>query len=174
MMPCPDENRKQKNPRFVCDAMLGGLARWLRAAGYSAEFDVHCTDGGIVRKALREEKILLTSDGGIPERYAVSEGMVRCLFVPRGLSLTEQLGHVLRHFGLPLRQARCMECNATLRLASLEEVAGRLPQKVRQHYEQFFLCEGCRKVFWQGTHWESISRRLSRAQRIATTPQNPP
>ncbi|MCD6378693.1 MAG: hypothetical protein DRO01_07865, partial [Thermoproteota archaeon] len=26
------------NPVILCDAMLGGLARWLRAAGYEAQF----------------------------------------------------------------------------------------------------------------------------------------
>jgi uncharacterized protein with PIN domain len=33
---------EDKGPRFACDAMLGGLARWLRAAGYDA-----CWHGGV-------------------------------------------------------------------------------------------------------------------------------
>jgi len=33
---------------FFCDAMLGGLARWLRAAGYDAEYEYGIDDGGHV------------------------------------------------------------------------------------------------------------------------------
>ena len=41
--------------RFACDAMLGGLARWLRAAGYDATWQ-EGIDAGLGRKddALRE------------------------------------------------------------------------------------------------------------------------
>ena len=31
--------------RFFCDAMLGGLARWLRAMGYDAAFEYGIDDG---------------------------------------------------------------------------------------------------------------------------------
>lgn len=42
-------------PRFACDAMLGGLARWLRAAGYDAtwtygiEDDFYASWGSFLR-----------------------------------------------------------------------------------------------------------------------------
>ena len=80
--------------RFICDAMLGGLARWLRAAGYSASFDVRIEDGELVRRALAEGRCLLTSDSGVMERYAVAEGLVRTVFIPPGLSVERQLAHV--------------------------------------------------------------------------------
>jgi len=168
MMPSGPTERGAQPPRFVCDAMLGGLARWLRAAGYDAEFDVHQPDGELVRKVLRENKVLLTSDTGILERYAITEGIARCLFIPLGLSLTEQLAHVLRQFGLTLRPARCMECNGRLRRVALDDVAGRVPPKVQEHCEEFFLCDECRKVFWHGTHWDAITRRLAQALDIAS------
>ena len=38
-------------PRFACDAMLGGLARWLRAAGYDACWQEGIDDGELIRLA---------------------------------------------------------------------------------------------------------------------------
>lgn len=156
-----------EQPAFMCDAMLGGLARWLRAAGYSAWFDVHVRDGELVRRALEEGRWLLTSDKGIMERFAVAEGLVRCLFVPRGLSTVEQLAHVLATLALPVKEARCMDCGGELAEVALEQVDAEIPPKVKQTCDEFFRCAGCGKVYWHGTHWESIQRRLHEAQRLA-------
>src|SRR5215208_6379836 len=52
--------------RFLCDAMLGGLAKWLRAAGYDAYYAREGTDVSdrtLTAKALRERRVLLTSSG---------------------------------------------------------------------------------------------------------------
>lgn len=142
----PDDQQGEEAPRFICDAMLGGLARWLRAAGYSAEFNVHFADGEIVRKAVKEDKILLTSDSGIMGRYAVEKGLARVVFIPRGLSAVAQLARVLGEVGLAVRPSRCMDCNGMLRPTTLEEVSEQVPEKVRQWCERFFVCEGCGKV----------------------------
>lgn len=152
---------------FLCDAMLGGLARWLRAAGYEARFDVHVRDGELVRRALEEGACLVTSDCGIMERYAVSEGLVRAVFVPLGLSPVEQLAHVMGRLGLCLREPRCMGCGGRLTRVPLARVADRVPPGARQAYERFFRCAGCGKVFWRGTHWQSIRATLARAVEAA-------
>jgi uncharacterized protein with PIN domain len=143
--------------------MLGGLARWLRAAGYSAQFDVHIPDGELVRRAVEEGLWLLTSDSGVMERYAVSRGLARTLFVPMGLTPIEQLGHVLRALGLPLREARCMLCGGRLQDVALDEVREEAPPKVQEVCDHYFRCAGCAKVYWRGKHWEDIRRRLRRA-----------
>jgi uncharacterized protein with PIN domain len=147
--------------------MLGGLARWLRAAGYSAWFDVHIRDGRLVRLALEKDRWLLTSDSGLMERYAVSEGLVPCIFVPRELSPVGQLGYVLGELDLPLREPRCMDCDGELKDVPPQEVATDVPPRVLQAYRRFFRCTGCQKVYWRGTHWESIRARLAEALEMA-------
>ncbi|MDX6381183.1 MAG: uncharacterized protein QOI57_2207, partial [Rubrobacteraceae bacterium] len=57
--------------KFLCDAMLGGLAKWLRAAGYDTYYardGTDISDGSLVRMALEEGRVLLTSDRGFLER----------------------------------------------------------------------------------------------------------
>ena len=158
-----DRDAGAQPPRFICDAMLGGLARWLRAAGYSASFDVHMRDGELVRIALEQALCLLTSDSGVMERHAVSGGLVRTVFVPVGLSPLEQLGHVMGALGLGLRECLCMDCGGRLADVALEAVQEQVPPKVKESCERFFRCAGCGKVYWRGTHWEDIQRRLRAA-----------
>jgi uncharacterized protein with PIN domain len=151
--------------RFLCDAMLGGLAKWLRAAGYDTYYareGTDVSDRSLTRKALEERRVLLTSDGGFLERRPVRDGSVEFLRVPH-LPLEEQLRLVVDHFDLNRRQSRCMECNGELRIVPPGAVAGRVPRGVIQDHDVFFLCEGCGRVFWHGSHWDRIAGRLSRA-----------
>src|ERR1043166_3557444 len=91
-------------PAFACDAMLGGLARWLRAAGYDVSWQADIADCDLVRLARREGRTLLTSDTGIFRRGVIRDGEVSALFVPHGLNIQEQLRFVLRELQLCLRE----------------------------------------------------------------------
>ncbi|BBL79939.1 hypothetical protein RxyAA322_17930 [Rubrobacter xylanophilus] len=148
--------------RFLCDAMLGGLAKWLRAAGYDASCARGEPDGEIVRRAMEEDRVILTCDGGFMERAPVRDGRVGVLLLPQDLSVEEQLRVVATHFGLRRLPSRCMECNGELAEASPEDVADDVPPGVAGRQRLFFRCRGCRRVFWYGSHWERIGGRLGR------------
>lgn len=150
--------------KFLCDAMLGGLAKWLRAAGYDTYYareGTDTSDRSLVRMALDEERVLLTSDGGFLERKPVRDGAVTLLVVPH-MPVEDQLRLVARNFDLERLPSRCMECNGELELAPHDAVAGRVPPKVIGAHESFFRCLGCGRVFWYGSHWERIGGRLER------------
>jgi uncharacterized protein with PIN domain len=150
--------------RFLCDAMLGGLAKWLRAAGYDTYYarqGTDISDRSLTRKALEEGRVLLTSDGGFLEHKPVREGSVGFLRVPH-VPLEEQLRLVAGHFDLVRRQSRCMECNGELGVVPPGSVANLIPPGVVRDHEEFFRCAGCGRVFWHGSHWDRISGRLSR------------
>jgi uncharacterized protein len=150
--------------RFLCDAMLGGLAKWLRAAGYDTYYareGTDVSDRSLTTRALEEDRVLLTSDGGFLQRKPVREGSVVFLRVPH-LPLEEQLRLVVDQFDLDRRQSRCMECNGELEVVPPGAVAGRVPHGVIRDHEAFFVCGGCERVFWHGSHWDRISGRLSR------------
>lgn len=150
--------------RFLCDAMLGGLAKWLRAAGYDTYYareGTDVSDATLTRKALEESRVLLTSDGGFLERKLVRDGSVGFLKVPH-LPLEDQLRLVVEHFGLVRLESRCMECNGVLDIVSREAVAGRVPPGVIRDHDTFFLCQDCGRAFWHGSHWQRICARLER------------
>ena len=149
-------------PRFLCDACLGGLARWLRAAGYEARQAPPLDDGELVAVAQRDGLVLLTSDSDIMDRRVIREGSVFALWVPSGLSLREQLGMVMRDLGLGLRAPRCMVCGGELRTVDKDAVRPRIPPRTALWKDEYFVCAGCDQLFWQGTHWQRISSALSR------------
>jgi uncharacterized protein with PIN domain len=153
-------------PRFACDAMLGGLARWLRAAGYDASWNAAIGDWELIRVALREGRTLLTCDTGIFRIGIVRDGEVPALLIPHGLNKQEQLAFVLRRLKLSLREPRCMACGGPLAEVLREQVNGRVPPRTLAWLERFYKCGRCGQLFWQGTHWQQIAKQLENARTL--------
>jgi hypothetical protein len=147
------------DPRFYCDSMLGGLARWLRSAGYDAEFAGPIEDGELVAGAAERGAVLLTSDGPLMRRRPIASGSVRALFVPRAASLLEQTAFVLGALDLPLRDPRCLACGGEIAPASPAEVQHGVPEISRAVFDAFWRCTRCGRTYWKGAHWDGIVAR---------------
>jgi uncharacterized protein with PIN domain len=152
-----------KTLRFVCDGSLGALARWLRALGYEADWSAASRGLSLVGDADRSGSVLLTSDARVFEFGTVRDGVVAALWIPSGLSVDEQLALVAADIGLVRAAPRCMSCGGPLRPVAKADVAGRIPPRTARWKDEYFLCSACDRLFWQGTHWERIERRLTRA-----------
>ena len=151
------------DPRFLCDGSLGGLARWLRAAGYEARDAGSLRGDRLVGEARRSRELLLTTDTRLWERRAVIAGEVAALWVPGGVEPPAQLALVLEDLLLPLRTPRCMACGGELRAVDKHTVLARIPPRTARWKDDYFVCDACDQLFWRGTHWERIEKRLRRA-----------
>jgi uncharacterized protein len=149
------------NLRFICDGGLGGLARWLRAAGYDAAWDPEKHDAEIVRQAARENAALLTTDSLLMERRVVQRGQVRAYWLPPTLSIPEQLQLVFREFDLQPRPPRCMKCGGEVARVEKESVRDRIPPRTYRWLDEYFICQRCGQLFWHGTHWRRIQERIA-------------
>jgi uncharacterized protein with PIN domain len=143
-------------PRFFADAMLGRLARWLRLLGFDCAYEREIPDAELVRRAVDEERIVLTRDRALPEEWRIPG-----ILVLASEALREQLREVLARFALApeIRLfSRCNVCNLPLRAAPRSEVGARVPPRVLAAREAFAECPGCRRVFWQASHTQRIER----------------
>jgi uncharacterized protein with PIN domain len=148
-------------PRFMVDAMLGRLARWLRYLGYDAAYEAGIRDAALVRRARGEKRIVLTRDRELLERWRLD----RTVLVRSDQPLS-QLRQVVDELKLPVTQPatrRCTVCNESLIAASPERVEGDIPPYVRDHHTEFARCPTCRRVYWEGTHAARMHDTLSRA-----------
>jgi uncharacterized protein with PIN domain len=150
-------------PCFACDAMLGSLARWLRAAGYDAFWEAGIDDWELVRLARREGRILLSSDTGIFRIGEVRDGDQPSLFIPHGLKTQEQLSLVMKQWNLVPGQPRCMACSGALARVAKEQVRDQVPPRSFERHEHFYQCQRCGRLFWEGTHWQRIAEVLEQA-----------
>jgi uncharacterized protein with PIN domain len=147
--------------RLLCDVGLGGLARWLRAAGHEALWQPRFEDDELLREARRISATLLTTDSLLMERRVLRKGEIAALWVPPTLRMQDQLAVVFRELLLPLLEPRCMHCGGNLRTIEKEKVSDRIPPRTYRWLNEYFVCTRCDKLFWHGTHWQKISQCLT-------------
>ena len=145
-------------PRFMVDAMLGSLARWLRVLGYDTAYDAAISDEQLVVRSLEEGRHILTRDRALPEEWRIDG----CTVLEVEDS-EEQLKYVLQRFGLEsgIRLfSRCTVCNSPLGSISREAARDRVPPKVFELHDTFAYCSTCDQVYWEGSHTERMRARL--------------
>lgn len=145
---------------FLCDGGLGGLARWLWAAGHRAVWLASVSDDELLKQAAEQHATVLTTDSTLLERRLVRDGQLPLFWLPPLLNLEEQLALVARHFALRPGEPRCMECGGELRAVAKETVRERIPPRTYRWLDDYYLCARCDRLFWRGSHWRNISRRL--------------
>jgi hypothetical protein len=143
-----------RHPRFVLDVHLGKLAYHLRMLGFDTLYRNDYDDTELLTISTTEGRALLTRDRKLFEDPAVTRGC--CV---KGKDPREQLLEVLRRFDLfesihPF--IRCLLCNSLLEPVSKEAVLHRLPEKVKELFNEFQLCPTCDRVYWKGSHYERM------------------
>lgn len=136
--------------------MLGSLARWLRFMGYDTGYPKPGPDRELIDCARQEGRILLTRDKELAARVF---GAVQV----RSGDLEEQIREVAAILQLRLVDplSRCSLCNELLLPVPLDDVKGLVPEGVRSRHHAFWRCPSCKRVYWQGTHWDKMVERLT-------------
>lgn len=148
-------------PTFVADAMLGKLARWLRALGYDCLYHSKAEDEDLLRIAREDWRWLLTRD----RRLAGKAEIERILLIQSDYA-DIQVREVAEALGLRLEPVRaltrCLECNGVLEPMAKERVRDRVPPYTYSTQENFIGCPDCGRIYWAGTHVGAIIERLRR------------
>lgn len=150
-------------PRFVCDGSLGGLARWLRAAGYEAAWRAGLCGEALLAEGRRHGAVVLTSDHEVFLRREVKDGRLAAFHLPSRAGLPDQLTQVVRAYHLVERPPRCMTCGGELAPVAKEAVRDRIPPRTAAWKDEYFVCRACDRLFWKGTHWDRIRQGLKAA-----------
>jgi len=151
--------RPLREPRFVLDVHLGRLAGYLRMVGFDALYRNDYDDATLADLSRSERRILLTRDRGLLKRSAVTHGYLLRASDPR-----EQLAEVVRRFdltGLIAEFTRCMRCNGVLAPVAKATIEHRLLPKTRRYYDEFAVCRDCERIYWKGSHYEDMRKRLA-------------
>lgn len=144
--------------RFVADAHLGGLARFLRMLGFDTLHRTAFSDEEIRRLAETQGRIVLTRDRELLKCREIARGAY-----VRALKPEAQLREVAERYGLE-PHARpftlCLGCNLPLQPVDRDAVAARVPTAVLELHDSFVRCPGCNGVFWPGSHYRRMLNAL--------------
>ena len=142
-------------PKFLTDASLGGLAKWLRILGFNAAVYHPKTGGDMMRLALETGRILLTRRADLQNRPFSG----RIVLVPSE-ETSKQLAFVVESLSLKIMPEKfftvCLLCNEILLPVSREDVKHLVPQYIYETCLSFHKCRTCGKIFWSGTHLRNM------------------
>ncbi len=150
--------KMKSEQRFIADVMLGKLAKWMRILGWDVTYDNDISDSRLLREAEREGRIVLTRDRRMLEEWKVDN----CLLVNSD-SPDMQLREVVDAYGRPNSSRfleRCLVCNVVLQPREREEIRGSVPEYVFEVQKRFSSCPRCGRIFWQGSHFERMKKKL--------------
>lgn len=155
--PAPGENMPPAPLEFVLDGHLGRLAAGLRMLGFDALYQNDSDDAALAQIAA-QGRILLTRDRRLLMRKIVQYGY--CL---RSLDPAEQLVEVVRRYRLERASKpfqRCLRCNTPLEAVDKAAVFDQIQPLTRRYYDRFHRCPACGQVYWPGSHYEQMLRRI--------------
>ncbi|MEE9911151.1 MAG: Mut7-C RNAse domain-containing protein [Deltaproteobacteria bacterium] len=138
-------------PKFITDASLAGLAKWLRMLGFDTI--IYGGEAGrvMMRLSASQSRIVLTRRRDMMERQFSG----KILFLPEG-GVGAQLLFVISKLSLKINlkemHTLCLGCNEALHPVEKEKVRDRVPQFVFENNSCFNQCDTCQKIYWPGTH----------------------
>jgi len=156
-MPADRNLKKPAQRRFIADAMLGSLAKWLRALGFDTYYQRYYRIETLER-LLSGDRLLLSRNRKTTVRHPGSV-LIRSdhvsgqLFEVRsaGLIQTEKEGWF----------TRCLVCNVPLEKAEPLDSRQNVPEYVyHEKRDDISRCPCCGRYFWPGTHRERMIKQL--------------
>ncbi len=145
---------------FLLDVHLGGLARYLRIAGFNCLFETKDHgDALLAEVAAKENLTLLTRDIGLLKRAKVKYARWVRNVLPEA-----QFKEIVEHYQLAGQfkpMTRCVKCNGAINSVTKQSVKDEVPKGVLEWQDDFSRCNCCEQVYWKGTHYDKINDILA-------------
>jgi uncharacterized protein with PIN domain len=138
--------------------MLGNLAKKLRILGYDSKYFSSIEDDKLILIAKNEKRIIITKDEQLTKNAEKQEiGFV----LIRGSDELEQIMQIntkinLGTFVIDTNNSRCVVCNGNLQSVEKYRIIGKIPEGILEREKKFWMCDSCKKIYWEGTHFEKL------------------
>jgi uncharacterized protein with PIN domain len=150
-----------EDSKFICDASLARLAKWLRILGYDTVIFPKEAGRAMLRQADAEGRIVITRRTDMAGRQFSGT-----LFLITDVIVSGQLRSVIERFSLKIDRKKmfgiCLECNEKLCSVEKEDVRDSVPPYVFENCTGFNQCPRCQKIYWMGTHPRNVLRFMER------------
>ena len=134
------------------------MARKLRIFGFDTLYVAHVDDSEVLKIGVDQDRVILTADREFFKR--IVKAKARGVLVG-GSNELEDLVHILEKNGIRSvdgvgTESRCPICNGKLSKVTEMDAKGKVPEKVAMNHTEFFKCQRCGKLYWQGSHIRRI------------------
>jgi uncharacterized protein with PIN domain len=157
--------------KFLTDAMLGKLTRFLRIFGYDTVYAndlidyfnlAPVPDERLIEYARQNGRFIITKDYLLYKQFQENSIFLNDKGIYNYLKqLNKNLG---LKFKFNLKQARCSLCNSHLKkVRNKVLIKESVLEETYNNYSEFYQCSNlqCNKTYWRGSHIEDIERNIN-------------
>jgi len=151
--------------KFLCDQMLGTLAKWLRLFGFDTFYaNAEMDDDELLEMAEKENRVLITRDKELIIRAKKKNIQIVEMI---SIDLDEQLSVILKNVDVDEKAvlSRCSLCDTILNEIKRDEVKNKVPEKVFRNNDRFWFCSKCDKIYWRGSHYDKIQSKINKIKK---------
>ncbi len=142
--------------RFICDIMLGKLVKYMRILGLDT----------VSARSIPELGAYSDTDE-LPyfftKRNVQQIPYANWVFVKSDIALDQlrEIKAVIKpYINKQNLMNRCIRCNSLLSDIGKDDIEGLVPEFIFHRYDRFKTCLSCRKIYWEGSHVERMSRLI--------------
>jgi uncharacterized protein with PIN domain len=147
--------------KFLCDQMLGTLAKWLRIYGFDTFYaSKEMDDSELIKICKKEKRVLITRDKELIIR-ARRENLKTIEI--KSIDINVQIRKIITDLEIDPNNflSRCILCNSKLKEINKPEVKEKVLVKVFENNEKFWFCKKCDKIYWKGSHFEKMIEKIN-------------
>ena len=151
--------------KFLCDQMLGTLAKWLRLFGFDTFYaNAELDDDKLLEMAEKENRVLITRDKELIIRAKKKNIQIVEM---TSIDLDEQLSVILKNVDVDEKTvlSRCSLCDTILNEIKRDDVKNKVPEKVFRNNDRFWFCSKCDKIYWRGSHYDKIQSKINKIKK---------
>jgi uncharacterized protein with PIN domain len=149
--------------KLAVDSMLGTVAKKLRMLGFDCSYSADIEDDALLVAAKKQGRIIITKDTQLArkaKKHDIHSIEVVCPTEKEQLvEIAKKLNIKRYQFGAS--DARCPSCNGILRSIQKTLIIERIPPKISQNVDEFWICQGCSHIYWEGTHIRNLERLIA-------------
>ena len=150
----------QNEPIFFVDAMLGNIAKKLRLMGYDTKYNSDIEDESLIQTAKEENRIVISRDEDLVRISQKND--INSIFIQSEKEV-EQFFEIFDFLDLKMveingEKARCPNCNSKTESIDKKNIYQKLPPKVLEYNEKFWICRNCDQIYWEGTHIQNLQK----------------
>lgn len=146
--------------KYLCDQMLGTLAKWLRIYGFDTFYaNSEMDDSELIKTSKNENRVLITRDKNLLQ--VARKEKLKAIEI-NTTDINEQIKKVLNQRKVDKSKvlSRCILCNTTIEEIKKDIVEKNVPKRVFLSNERFWFCPKCKKFYWKGTHYENMIEKI--------------
>ena len=152
-----------QDPSFVIDSMLGTIAKKLRILGFDSKYFATIDDDDLILLAKKENRTIVTKDHRVADNAKKHDILIVDIATH---TEKDQLIEIAKKTGFKKYEfnpniARCPACNGILHEVAKHQIIDRVPPKIAQNIKEFWICEDCKHIYWEGTHIRNLEKLIA-------------